>query len=79
MRALPRASFYPEGDGETFERLTGARILAIGGAAEGDIEGGGLVLDYQPAASDEARRVVFGFNESGMWVEFEGPLRPTRA
>ena len=74
--ALPLARFYPEGASELFDHMTGARILAIGGPAEGDIEGGGLVLDYVPAGADNPHRAVFAFNESGMWVEFDGPLVP---
>lgn len=79
VRALPLARFYPEGAPEIFERLAGACILEIGGAAEGGIEGGGLIIDYVPAGSDAPRRVVFAFNENGMWVESEGLLIPTRA
>jgi hypothetical protein len=30
-------------------------------------EGGGLVIEYQPAHSNDKKRIVLAFNESGMW------------
>jgi hypothetical protein len=35
----------------------------------GRIEGGGLVLEYRPHGSRETKRIVFAFNDEGMWVE----------
>jgi hypothetical protein len=32
------------------------------------IEGGGLVIDYQPDSSRLVRRLVLAFNDCGMWV-----------
>jgi hypothetical protein len=44
------------------------------------IEGGGLIIDYTARNETAVRRVVFGFNELGMWVEWEGaPAEPTQA
>jgi hypothetical protein len=48
--------------------------LPPAGAPHGEhlsIEGGGLAIDFVAAGSTEARRVVFGFNGNGMWVEFD--------
>jgi len=49
--------------------LVGARIVAVGTSSE-RIEGGGLIIDYVRPREDKKRRVVFGFNEVGMWVEY---------
>jgi hypothetical protein len=49
--------------------LEGAKIIRIGAAPlYAEIEGGGLIIDYMPKNSRSAKRVVFGFNESAMWV-----------
>jgi hypothetical protein len=54
--------------------LVGAKIVAFGTIAAGyDIEGGGLVIDYIPRDLKEKRRLVLGFNELGMWIEYQGP------
>lgn len=51
--------------------LIGAEIVAMGTLPDrGSVEGGGLVIDYRPAGTDAPRRVVFAFNELGMWVVF---------
>jgi hypothetical protein len=51
--------------------MVGATIMAIG-AIEGviNVEGGGLVIDYLPVGSKNLQRVVFGFTEMGMWIEY---------
>jgi hypothetical protein len=55
-----------------FESMRGARIVAIGmPPAEANIEGGGLVIDFIASEETAMRRVVFGFSEGGMWVEFD--------
>jgi hypothetical protein len=51
--------------------LAGAVIVKFGMLAEADVEGG-LVLDYRERNSDVVKRLVFGFNELAMWVEFSG-------
>lgn len=51
--------------------LTGATIVRFGTVPSEEVEGGGLVIDYKPTGSDEAKRIVFGFNELGMWVDSE--------
>jgi hypothetical protein len=70
IEALPISRFRPEGAEDVFRGLAGATIVKIGGVAEDGIEGGGLIIDYRPADSLEICRVVFGFNENGMWVEW---------
>lgn len=53
--------------------LIGAKIIAFGAPDleyEDKPEGGGLVIDY--LAGEKVRRVVFAFNELGMWVDFSG-------
>jgi hypothetical protein len=58
------------------KEIIGARIVGFGAAPiQVDIEGGGLILDYVPAGSSSAKRLVLGFNELGMWVEFSGKRR----
>jgi hypothetical protein len=71
VEALPLSRWLPKGEEELFARLRGATIVKLGGTDQCGIEGGGLILDYLIA--DEVRRIVFGFNENGMWVEYEGP------
>ena len=61
--------------------LIGAEILDIGTVEDaGMVEGGGLVIDFLPAGSQQTHRVVLGFNEIGMWAEATGraELRPAR-
>jgi hypothetical protein len=56
--------------------LIGSEVIAFGTLPNANaIEGGGLVIDYRPAGEQETRRVVFGFTELGMWLEFRGKLR----
>jgi hypothetical protein len=74
--------FHPE-DGDPLPAgLVGARIVRFGtlprtthGTPDGQPEGGGLVVDYVPEGKKKVRRVVFGFNENGMWVVFEGKTK----
>jgi hypothetical protein len=47
------------------------RSLQIDAPSEDGIEGGGLIIDYSRPESRVTERLVFGFNESGMWVEFD--------
>jgi len=50
--------------------LIGARIVHFGAAPqEYDLEGGGLIVDYVPKKGIKIKRLVFAFNELGMWVE----------
>jgi hypothetical protein len=66
--ALPASRHYPEGGEALFARMTGATIVRIGAPEEDGIEGGGLVIDYIPSGETSVYRVVFAFNDSGMWV-----------
>jgi hypothetical protein len=62
-------------EGARQRRLAGATIRRIGSPEEKGIEGGGLILDYRRPGDHVVRRVVFGFTELGMWVEWEGPIQ----
>lgn len=54
-----------------FKSMQDARIVTIGAPDTDQIEGGGLVIDFIAAGDTAVRRVVFGFNECGMWVEYD--------
>jgi hypothetical protein len=70
---LPAGGHYSPRDGEALlRRIVGSRIMAIGAPPETRIEGGGLIIDYACDGENFTRRAVFGFNENGMWVEYEG-------
>lgn len=49
--------------------LIGAKIIRIGTPAKRGVEGGGLVIDYVTEDSTSSKRIVFAFNERGMWIE----------
>jgi hypothetical protein len=66
--ALPSGLHLPEGDEEIFRRLVGCKITGIGSTANADIEGGGLLIDYTLPDSELPQRLVFAFNELGMWT-----------
>ena len=53
------------------EGLLGARILFFGTLdnMEHSPEGGGLVIDFIPAGKLNPERLVFAFNEIGMWEQ----------
>jgi hypothetical protein len=72
IEALPLALHRPEGGEKLLRRMQGAKIVKIGGANEDGIEGGGLLIDYVPISGMETHRVVFAFNELGLWLEWEG-------
>jgi hypothetical protein len=74
IEALPLSRFYPEGGERLFRAMAGAEIIRIGSTDEDGIEGGGLILDYRRSGFDTVNRVIFAFNESGLWVEREGAL-----
>jgi hypothetical protein len=57
--------------------MAGATIVRIGSVNDAGIEGGGLLVDYIPAGQTQIRRVVFAFNELGLWLEWEGPMPKT--
>jgi hypothetical protein len=67
--------FHPESGQPIPGGLIGARIIRMGTVSLSDPpEGGGLVIDYQERGSKQTKRVVFAFNELGMWVKHEGFL-----
>ena len=52
-------------------KIIGSTIMAMGTLpGNTGIEGGGLVIDYTPEGESIPSRVVFGFNELSLWVEF---------
>lgn len=73
VQNLPDYMHPPSEDESVFRRLSGARIIKFGTPAESTcearIEGGGLVVDYE--LDGEEQRIVFAFNELGMWVEYD--------
>lgn len=68
-RFLPMLPCIWDRHGSRPDDLTGATIVRFGTIPGDDVEGGGLVIDYMPIGSGEAKRIVFGFNDEGMWVE----------
>lgn len=51
--------------------LIGSRIVAIGTPVdEWAVEGGGLIMDFVPDGETDIHRIVFGFSELGMWIEY---------
>ena len=65
------ASFGPERGKPLPAGIVGAKIVRIGTISnDSRVEGGGLAIDYVPAGDDIAQRVVLGFNELGMWMEW---------
>ena len=62
---------HPEHGDPVPADLIGAKIVAIGCIAPPDaVEGGGLAIDYCQPGSEKPQRVVFAFNELGMWVAY---------
>jgi hypothetical protein len=55
---------------EDFSDLIGSTILDVGFHSE--CTEGGLTIDYLKEGNK--KRVVFGYNELGLWKEWEGPL-----
>lgn len=56
--------------------LPGATIIQIGTPSDASlVEGGGLVIDYQPITGAQ-RRVVFGGNDTAMWVVEDFAITP---
>ncbi|MVN22115.1 hypothetical protein [Mucilaginibacter arboris] len=61
-----RSESVPEG-------LIGAEIINFGTTEEPELfEGGGLVIDYKKTGSNDIWRLILSFNDSGMWIEFNG-------
>jgi hypothetical protein len=74
IHPLLPASRRPASDGrEVMEKLEGATIVRIGTTTHRMFEGGGLLIDYRLRGSTQTRRIIFAFNESGMWLEYDGP------
>ena len=56
------------------QELIGATVTRVGTYKDSTlVETGGLVIDYKPSGSDSVSRVVFGFNDTAMWVVAELP------
>ncbi len=59
--------------------IEGAHIVRIGALKNSRlVEGGGLVIDYQPAGHDSVRRVILAFDGTAMWTEAIFPEAPVR-
>lgn len=54
--------------------MRGAMLVRIGTTNDVMLEGGGLLIDHIPRNETITRRVVFAFNERGLWLEKDGPL-----
>ena len=73
VQALPAGPFFPQDGSDLCRKLVGATILGFGSPRNGNLEGGGLIIDFAlPSAPTENFRVVFGFNSEGLWVEYDG-------
>ena len=56
--------------------LLGATIIRFGAApVSAGLEGGGLIIDYQPRGSGVVIRAVLEFAEVGMWFAYLLPLK----
>lgn len=53
--------------------LIGSKIIGFGTIPDSDLEGGGLVIDYVPEGQVKSRRIIFEFNELGMWISPHNP------
>lgn len=76
VEILPRLAnrLHPKGGDPIPNDLIGAKIVAIGCLAAPDaVESGGLAIDYRKPGREKVTRIVFEFNELGMWVAY---LRP---
>jgi len=58
--------------------LIGATIIKFGGAVDTEIEGGGLVINYQPKGSSQVKQLVCAFDEMGMWIDGNPAMLSTR-
>jgi hypothetical protein len=74
IEALPHALYAPEGGEALLQEMAGASIVRIGSTDEDGIEGGGLLIDYSLPHSAEIKRVVFAFNDGGLWINWTGLL-----
>lgn len=73
VQLLPNSA-DPDGGNRPPKGLLGARIVNFG-TGHLDVEGGGLIIDYVPPEPEaNVERVVFAFNECGMWVKWTSSL-----
>ena len=78
VEALPVSRFAPEGAEHVCRRLRGQRFTALEVPTyDVKIEGGGLLIDYK-TVGDRAARLILGFNENGIWVQYDS-LAPVGA
>lgn len=57
----------------SFKCLDGATIVTTGFLSE--VPEGGFAIDYKAKGSNELRRIILGYTELGLWVEWEGKLK----
>lgn len=55
-----------------FKCLEGATIVGTGFLSE--VPEGGFAIDYKAKDTNELRRMILGYTELGLWVEWEGKL-----
>jgi hypothetical protein len=68
--------FNPTGGVDVPRDLIGAKIIAIGAPLNNEnIESVGLIIDYKPLGESFCKRLVLGFNECGMWINYCQTLR----
>jgi hypothetical protein len=73
IESFPRALGRREWERDDLLRhMAGAIIIRIGSIEDADLEGGGLVVDYKPRGANGTVRVVFAFNELGLWPVWQG-------
>lgn len=59
---------YRPNEGDKFpSSLIGSEVVGFGTTTK-RVEGGGLVIDYRPAGSQDVKRLHLAFNELGMWI-----------
>jgi len=73
VESFPRALCRQGGErDELLRHMAGATIIRIGSIEDADLEGGGFVVDYRPRGVSGTLRVVFAFNELGLWAVWQG-------
>jgi hypothetical protein len=73
IQSFPRALGRLGGEqDDLLPHMAGATIIRIGSIEDVDLEGGGLVIDYRPQGVSGTLRVVFAFNELGLWPVWQG-------
>ena len=67
----PIESMLPDAFGKNDQLpddFKGAEITRLGTFKSGEFDGGPLVIEYRKKGASKLKRVVFDFNELGMWT-----------